>query len=74
MTPRPRPRPRPHLARVLDDLNVLLAELVGVELEEPLGNLRQWRELWLLVNVLLAVLVLKEALVERGWGEERGAA
>ncbi|TNN42696.1 hypothetical protein EYF80_047126 [Liparis tanakae] len=51
-----------HLARVLDDLHVLLTELVGVELQEPLGDLRQRGELGLLVDVLLSVFILKEAL------------
>lgn len=51
-----------HPSRVLDDLDVLLAELVRVELEEPLGNLRERRELRLFVDVFLAVLVLEEAL------------
>lgn len=59
---------RSHLARVLDDLDILLAELVRVKLQEPLGNLRQGCELWLLVDVLLPILILKEAL-QRG-GEE----
>lgn len=56
---------RSHLARVLDDLDVLLAELVGVELQEPLRDLRQRSELWLLVDVLLSVFILEEALRRR---------
>ena len=35
---------------------------MGVEPEEPLGDLGQRGELGLLVDVLLAVLVLEEAL------------
>lgn len=56
----------PHPARVLDDLDVFLTKLVGVELEEPLGDLRQRGELRLLVDVLFSILVLKEALQKRG--------
>lgn len=55
-----------HPARVLNDLDVFLTELVGVELEEPLGDLRQRGELWLLVDVLFSILILKEALRKRG--------
>lgn len=52
----------PHPARVLNDLDVLLAKFVRIELQEPLGNLRQRSELWLLVDVLLSILILEEAL------------
>ena len=51
-----------HPARVLDHLHILLTKLVGVELEESLGDLRERRELGLLVDVLLTILILKEAL------------
>ena len=64
--------PHTHLAGVLYHLDVLGAELVCVELEEPLGHLGQRGELGLLVDVLLAVLVLEEAL--QGRRAARGAA
>lgn len=51
--------------RVLDHLHILLSKLVGVELEEPLRYLRQRREFGLLVDVLLAIFILKEALLKR---------
>lgn len=60
---------RPHLARVLDDLDVLLAELVRVQLQEPLRDLRQRSELRLLVDVFFSVFIFKEAL--RGEKEAR---
>lgn len=55
----------PHPARVLDNLDILLAKLVGIELEQPLGNLWQRCELWLLVNIFLPIFILKEALWKR---------
>lgn len=55
----------PHPARVLDNLDILLAKLVRIELEQPLGNLWQWCELWLLVNIFLPIFILKEALRKR---------
>lgn len=56
---------RSHLPRVLNDFDVLLAEFIGVELQEPLGNFRQRRELRLLVDILFPILVLEEALLYR---------
>lgn len=62
-----------HLPRVLNDLDILLAKLIRVELQEPLGNLRQRSELWLFVDVFLPILILKEALKKKGRLSETGS-
>lgn len=51
-----------HPSRVLDHLHIFLSKLVRVEFEEPLGYFRQGGELGFFVDVLLTVLILKEAL------------
>ena len=53
---------RPHPPRVLDHFHIFLSKLLGVQLQQPLGDLRQRSELGFFVNVLLAVFVLKESL------------
>lgn len=51
-----------YLPGVLDHLHILLSKLVRIELEEPLRYLRQRGEFGLLVDVLLAIFILEEAL------------
>lgn len=51
-----------HLVRILNDPDVFLSELLPVQRQQSLRDLREAREFGLFVNVLLPVFFLKEVL------------